>query len=134
MKRILLDTQMLIWAATSPETLPKKARLLIADADNEKHFSPASIWEVAIKNSLNRPDFKVDPNVLRRRLLDTDCLELAITGVHAAAVGDLPPLHKDPFDRILLAQAKSEGIDLLTTDEKIAEYAAPVIWVQKTAP
>ena len=131
--KILLDTQMLVWATTLPELLPKKARRLIADEENEKYFSPVSLWEVAIKNSLNRPDFQIDARILRRQLLDNDCLELVITGVHTTAISDLPSIHKDPFDRLLLAQAKSEGIGLLTTDEILTGYTTvPVIWIQKT--
>lgn len=129
--KILLDTQMLIWATVWPELLPKKARQLIASAENDTYFSPASLWEVTIKNGLNRPDFRIDARVLRRQLLDNGCLELAITGAHAIATGDLPPLHKDPFDRLLLAQAKSEGISLLTSDETLAGYAVPVIVARK---
>lgn len=129
--KILLDTQMLIWATVWPELLPKKARQLIASAENDIYFSPASIWEISIKSGLNRPDFQIDARVLRRQLLDNGCLELAITGVHATATGDLPPLHKDPFDRLLLAQAKSEGISLLTTDEALADYAVPMILLRK---
>lgn len=130
--KILLDTQMLIWATTWPELLPKKARKLISDEDNELFFSPASLWEVVIKNGQNRPDFQVDARVLRRQLLDNGCQELPITGIHTTAIGDLPAHHKDPFDRLLLAQAKSEGINLLTTDETMAKYAVPIIWIQKS--
>lgn len=129
--KILLDTQMLIWTVAWPELLPRKARQLIADAENEKYFSPASLWEVAIKNAQKRPDFQIDARVLRRQLLNNGCLELPITGIHTTAISDLPPFHKDPFDRLLLAQAKSEGIGLLTTDETLAEYPAPVVLVQK---
>lgn len=129
--KILLDTQMLIWATVWPELLPRKARQLLADIENEKYFSPASLWKVAIKSGQNRPDFQVDARVLRRQLLDNGCLELPITGIHTTAIADLPPLHKDPFDRLLLAQAKSEGITLLTTDETLAEYVVSVMLVQK---
>ncbi len=129
--KILLDTQMLIWATTWPELLPKKARLLIADSDNEKYFSPASLWEVAIKNGQNRPDFQIDARALRRQLLDNGCLELAITGVHTTSIADLPLRHKDPFDRLLLAQARAEGISLLTTDKRLAEYPVPVLFIPK---
>jgi PIN domain nuclease of toxin-antitoxin system len=130
--KILLDTQMLIWAAVWPELLPEKARRLIADADNELFFSPASLWEVTIKHGQHRPDFQIDARVLRRLLFDNGYSELAITGIHAVAVGDLPPIHKDPFDRLLLAQAKSEGIPLLTADATLAEYADPILFVKKS--
>jgi PIN domain nuclease of toxin-antitoxin system len=114
------------------ELLSEQARQLITDKENEIYFSPASLWEVTIKNSLNRPDFQVDARILRRQLLNSDYHEIAITGLHATAVGDLPPLHKDPFDRLLLAQAKTEGLSLLTSDAALSAYPAPVLHVRKS--
>lgn len=125
--KLLLDTHMLLWAAAG--TLPKKAEVLLVDGENTLYFSPASIWEVGIKKSLGRSDFKVEPEVLRRGLLDNQYLELPITSLHALAVNDLPQLHKDPFDRMLLAQAKAEGISLLTSDSTLQEYPGPVIFI-----
>ena len=101
-------------------------RQLIGEPDNELVFSTASIWEVVIKHGRGRDDFKVDPRVLRRGLLDNFYRELAVTGEHAVAVANLPPLHKDPFDRMLVAQSVVEGIVLLTTDPVVAQYPAPV--------
>jgi len=127
--KLLLDTHMLLWAAAG--TLPKKAESLVGDANNTLYFSSASIWEIGIKKGLGRNDFRVDPEVLRRGLLDNQYNELCITSLHALAVNDLPMLHKDPFDRMLLAQAKSEGISLLTSDSIMHEYPAPVLFVPK---
>jgi PIN domain nuclease of toxin-antitoxin system len=121
---------MLLWAAAG--TLPGKAESLVVDANNTLYFSSASIWEIGIKKSLGRSDFRVDPEVLRRGLLDNQYNELCITSLHALAVNDLPMLHKDPFDRMLLAQAKSEGISLLTSDSIMREYPGPVLFVPKT--
>jgi PIN domain nuclease of toxin-antitoxin system len=87
-------------------------------------FSAASLWEVTIKHG--RDDFQVDARLLRRGLLDNGYAELPITGSHAPAVGGLPPLHKDPFDRIVVAQAMVEGITLLTSDPLVGQYPAPV--------
>ncbi|MDP3429764.1 MAG: type II toxin-antitoxin system VapC family toxin, partial [Desulfomicrobium sp.] len=125
--KLLLDTHMLLWAAAG--TLPKKAESLVGDVSNTLYFSSASIWEIGIKKGLGRNDFRVDPEVLRRGLLDNQYNELCITSLHALAVNDLPMLHKDPFDRMLLAQAKSEGISLLTSDSIMHEYPAPVLFV-----
>jgi len=125
--RLLLDTHMLLWAAAG--TLPKKATEMVIDSDNTLYFSPASIWEIGIKKSLGRSDFKVDPEVLWRGLLDHQYQELPITSLHVLAVNDLPQIHKDPFDRILLAQAKTEGISFLTSDSIFCEYPGPVIFV-----
>ncbi|MXZ70183.1 MAG: type II toxin-antitoxin system VapC family toxin [Acidobacteria bacterium] len=120
--KVLLDTHLLLWAAGTPERLTKDARDLIEDHDTELVFSAASLWEIAIKNSLGRDDFQVDPRLLRRGLLDNGYVELPVTGSHAVAVDSLPPLHRDPFDRILVAQAQVEGFLLLTADASIARY------------
>jgi PIN domain nuclease of toxin-antitoxin system len=124
--KLLLDTHLLLWAAGEPGRLPARARALIKDLANELIFSAASLWEIAIKCRLGRHDFRVDPRLLRRGLLDNSYGELPITSEHAVAVESLPPLHKDPFDRILVAQATVEGITLLTSDPLVAQYRGPV--------
>jgi PIN domain nuclease of toxin-antitoxin system len=124
--KLLLDTHLLLWAAASPERLSEVATALMADPDNVLHFSVASLWEVVIKSGLGREDFKADATRLRRGLVDNGYIELPITAGHALAVADLPALHRDPFDRILVAQAKYEGLLLLTADERVADYAGPV--------
>ena len=124
--KLLLDTHVLLWAAGTPDKLPGTVRSLIEDQHNELYFSAASLWEIAIKRGLGRTDFVVDARVLRRELLDNGYHELAITSEHAVSVDNLPPLHKDPFDRILLAQARVEGITLLTSDALVAQYPGPV--------
>ena len=96
------------------------------DTENELLFSAASLWEITIKRSLNRRDFQVNPRLLRRALLDNGYSELPITSEHAVNVDHLPPTHKDPFDRILVAQASVEGITLLTSDRSLADYPGPI--------
>ncbi|ACQ67840.1 twitching motility protein PilT [Candidatus Williamhamiltonella defendens] len=120
--KLLLDTHLLIWAAESIERLPTDARHLMANPENELIFSVASIWEVAIKSGLNRPDFQVDARMLRRGLIDNGYCELPILSQHAVAIDALPMIHKDPFDRLLIAQARVEGITLLTDDATLAKY------------
>lgn len=124
--RLLLDTQLLLWASILPHLLPSAAFALMSDPRNDLMFSAASIWEVAIKTSRGRDDFDVDPRLLRRGLLDGGYTELPITSQHAVSIDSLPALHKDPFDRLLLAQAIAEGILLLTTDAQLARYPGPV--------
>ncbi len=124
--KLLLDTQVLLWAAGQPERLSAGARRLLNNPRNELLFSAASIWEIAIKNTLGRADFRVEPRLLRRGLLDNGYAELPVTSQHAVTIDGLPPLHKDPFDRLLLAQARSEGITLLTADAQLAHYPGPV--------
>ena len=128
--KLLLDTHLLLWAAGSPGQLPAKARILMEDLQNELLFSAASLWEIVIKRSLGRADFQVDARVLRRGLrrglLDNGYQELPITSEHAVFIDSLPLLHKDSFDRILVAQATVEGITLLTADVLVAQYPGPV--------
>ena len=124
--KLLLDTHLLLWAAGEPGRLPARARALIKNPANEMVFSAASLWELAIKSRLGRDDFHVDPRLLRRGLLDNSYTELPITSEHAVAVDSLPPLHKDPFDRILVAQAMVEGMTLLTADPVVAQYQGSV--------
>jgi PIN domain nuclease of toxin-antitoxin system len=130
--KLLLDTHLILWAAGSNASdqsmggMSAEAAGLIDDLANELLFSAASIWEVAIKNGLGREDFKVDPHLLRRGLLDNGYIELAITSEHAAGVSTLANIHKDPFDRMLVAQAMIEGVTLLTSDAMVAAYEGPV--------
>lgn len=124
--KLLLDTHLLLWAAGEPRRLPAAARKLIADAGNELLFSAASLWEIAIKRGLGRDDFIVDARVLRRGLIDNGYVELPIRSEHAVAIDGLPPIHRDPFDRLLVAQAMVEGIVLLTSDPLVARYSGTV--------
>lgn len=124
--KLLLDTHLLLWAAGAPERLSAAARALIEAPDNELLFSAASLWEIAIKSDLGRDDFQVDARLLRRGLLDNGYIELPISSHHAVAVTGLPAIHKDPFDRLLVAQAMTEGITLLTADALVAQYPGPV--------
>ena len=124
--KFLIDTHLLIWAAVDPEKLSGKAVSLMTNPEHELLFSAASIWEIAIKNGLDRDDFKVDARLLRRGLLDNDYTELTISSAHAVLLESLPLIHKDPFDRILVAQATAEGITLLTADSTVARYPGPI--------
>ena len=120
--RLLLDTHILIWLAADIGLIPARLRSLIEDSENELLFSPASIWETAIKQGKGRPDFQADPYLLRTLLLENGYIELPINGEHAIAIAGLPPLHKDPFDRILVAQAITEGVPLVTVDKMVLQY------------
>jgi PIN domain nuclease of toxin-antitoxin system len=124
--KLLLDTRLLLWAVGDPDRLSATARKLINNAENELLFSAASLWEVTIKRALGRDDFRVDPRLLRRGLLDNGYSELPIMSDHVVATENLPPIHKDPFDRMLVAQATVEGVALLTTDSVLAQYPGPI--------
>jgi PIN domain nuclease of toxin-antitoxin system len=124
--KLLLDTHILLCAAQGVDHLPLDAQTLMNDPENELLFSVASLWEIVFKCGMGREDFKVNPRLLRRSLLDNDYHELPILSEHAVAIDALPPIDKDPFDRMLIAQATVEGITLLTADAQLAKYPGPV--------
>lgn len=125
--KLLLDTHVILWAAGQPEKLSEPAQALLNIPENSLYFSAASIWEVVIKRGLGRADFKVDPARLRKMLLSHGYTELPITADHVLRVETLPLLHKDPFDRLLIAQARSEGMQLLTVDTSILQYGESIL-------
>ncbi|MCP9878644.1 type II toxin-antitoxin system VapC family toxin [Cyanobium sp. A1C-AMD] len=124
--RMLLDTHLLVWAMGSPERLSAALAAMLQDPASTPVFSVASLWELVIKQALGRPDFRVEPALLRRALLDGGWQELPIQAHHALAVASLPLLHRDPFDRLLLAQASADGLLLITADQQLAAYPGPV--------
>ncbi len=124
--RLLLDTHLLLWAAGLPDLLPASAVPLLTNPANELFFSPVNLWEIAIKRGLGREDFQVDARVLRRGLLENGYKELPLIGDHALAVDLLPRIHRDPFDRILIAQSIVEAIKLLTADRTVAMYPGTI--------
>jgi len=127
--KILLDTHILLWAAAN--TLPTSAAKYVLDESNELCFSTASIWEIVIKNGLNRDDFNVDPHLFYSALINNGYEEFYISSEHTLLTGTLPAIHKDPFDRVIVAQSISEGVSLLTFDDVLTNYPAPVILIKK---
>lgn len=127
--KLLVDTQLLVRLAVAPHRLSERARALLNDRANTPHFSVVSIWEIAIKRALDRPDFTVEPTTIREGLLAAGYDELALTSEHCFPVRWLPPIHKDPFDRILIAQAYTECFTLLTNDGMIARYPGDIVRV-----
>lgn len=123
---LLLDTHLLLWCASEPSKLSQEAIRLINNPSHCLYFSAVSIWEVTIKQGLNRDDFSVDPYLLRRGLIDNGFIELPITSQHTLNIINLPSIHKDPFDRLLIAQAEVEGFLLLTHDNLVAQYPGPI--------
>jgi PIN domain nuclease of toxin-antitoxin system len=132
--QLLLDTHLLVWAMGSPERLPYGLAEMLEDPSHTPLFSVASLWELVIKQGLNRADFNVQPSLLRRALLESGWQELPISANHVLAVADLPPLHRDPFDRLLLAQAKADGLLLITADQQLATYPGPIRWMAPLPP
>lgn len=120
--RLLLDTHLLLWAAADSRRLPGEARALLEDTGNDAYYSAASIWEVAIKSSLGRRDFRIDIDGLLAALPRMGLAELPVSAVHASGVAKLPPIHRDPFDRMLVAQSIAEPLTLLTNDAVLARY------------
>ena len=123
---LLLDTHLLIWAATRSRRLSTEAISVISEPGNTLYFSVASLWETAIKSALRRQDFAIDVATLRAGLLANGYIELPIEGRHILTLRDLVAIHRDPFDRLLVAQAKSEGLLLLTVDRQLAAYGDSV--------
>jgi PIN domain nuclease of toxin-antitoxin system len=124
----LVDTHLLLWWASMPEQLPLPARSRLESMDDPLFFSLVSLWEVAIKASLGRADFQVNPSALRAGLLREGFQELPIEAEHVLAVQHLPWLHRDPFDCLLVAQALQEHLRLLTTDKTLLGYGEAVEW------
>jgi len=124
--RFLLDTHLLIWSQIDTKRISARTRRLMEDEGNDLYFSVVSLWEIGVKRALNRPEFNIDPHLLRGELLSEGYTELPVSAEHALAVEQLPPLHKDPFDRLLLCQTLVEGLTLLTKDEKILAYPVSV--------
>ena len=124
--QLLLDTHLLLWAVDAPERLDPALIQMLEDPLNTPVFSVVSLWELVIKRGLNRPDFRVEPSLLRQALLEVGWRELTVEARHALAVGQLPALHRDPFDRLLLAQAQADGLLLITADQQLARYPGPV--------
>jgi len=124
--RFLLDTHLLIWSQIDTKRISARTRRLMEDEGNDLYFSVVSLWEIGVKRALNRPEFNIDPHLLRGELLFKGYTELPVSGEHALAVEQLPPLHKDPFDRLLLCQTLVEGLTLLTKDEDILAYPVSV--------
>ena len=123
---VLLDTHLLLWSAAGSARVPKSVVEMIEDKSTKLAFSAVSIWEIVIKSASGRSDFRVNPYALRSHLLENEYMELTVSSNHCLAVAGLPAIHKDPFDRLLVAQAQVEGFTLLTADDVVASYAGPV--------
>jgi PIN domain nuclease of toxin-antitoxin system len=121
--RILLDTHILIWTITTPERLGPEAQAAILDTGNDILFSAASIWEIAIKAALRRTDFIARPEIVAREALEIGFIELPVRADAASRVAELPLLHRDPFDRLLIAQAITEPATLFTADDVLVPYS-----------
>jgi PIN domain nuclease of toxin-antitoxin system len=121
--RVLLDTHVLLWALGEPRRLDAETRGTIESGDTEVLFSAASIWEIAIKSGLGRTGFVFDSAEIARAAIDTGFSELAVRANAAALVGRLPLLHRDPFDRLLVAQAIVEPATLYTADQQLVGYS-----------
>lgn len=127
--RILQDTHILLWALAEPERLGRRTRASLEDPANEIQFSAASIWEIAIKAALGRPDFSIDPDEIFKAAVTTGFVEMPVRAQAAMAVARLPAHHRDPFDRLLVAQAMTEPARLYTADLQLRPYSELVVLV-----
>ena len=128
--RLLLDTHLLLWALAEPDRLDATTKAVLEDASNEVLFSAASVWEIAIKAGLGRSDFAFDPRQISRAALDTGFVELPVRSEAAALVSKLQPHHRDPFDRLLIAQAMNEPVRFYTADPLLPPYSELVTLVR----
>lgn len=119
----LLDTHILLWTLIDPDRVPARIRRIVEDTGNRVWFSAASIWEIAIKHSLAKPEFAMEAATIWKAARETGLDELAVTAEHAIGVDALPWLHRDPFDRLLVAQAHTEDMKLLSVDPKVNAYS-----------
>ncbi|HKU80677.1 MAG TPA: type II toxin-antitoxin system VapC family toxin, partial [Candidatus Tumulicola sp.] len=124
--RILLDTHVLIWLASRPDRLSKDARAALASPDNEIMFSAASIWELAIKSQLGRVSFDMPLDEIATAMSVNGFAELPVRSSAASRVARLPLYHRDPFDRLLVAQSLDEAAYLFTADAKLVQYSENV--------
>ena len=125
----LLDTHVLIWWITSDNRLSNTAKKLIQSRRNTLYWSAASSWEISIKHGLGRLIFDEDPEILLPSELDRNHVEtLVITNAHAFRANSLPNHHKDPFDRMLVAQAQIESLGIVTNDSVVRQYDVDIFW------
>ena len=124
--RVLLDTHILLWAVAASSRLPDAVRDVLEDGANDAYYSAASIWEIAIKSALRRKTLRIDLAAMRAALPRMGLIELPVTAEHAAGVAALPPIHRDPFDRLLIAQSIVEPLTLVTNDSVLGRYASTV--------
>ena len=127
--RLLLDTHILLWALAEPHRLDATTLAALEDSENEVLFSAASIWEIAIKSALGRADFQIRPEQVLQAAQETGFVELPVRGRAAARVAGLPPHHRDPFDRLLIAQALAEPVRFYTADPLLPPYSELVVLV-----
>lgn len=125
--RLLLDTHILIWALGEPTRLPKAVRAALESPVNAVLFSAASIWEIAIKAQMGRTNIDVPPEEITQAAVDSGFVELPVREEHGARVASLPLLHRDPFDRLLVAQAMIEPCRLVTSDAILGGYSE-LVW------
>ena len=124
--KFLLDTHFILWLPIGGRGISKNVLALLNNSANEFAFSVASLWEIALKRARHRGTFAFDTREIRKQMIENGYEELPILGQHVLGVDSLPPIHKDPFDRLLIAQAVVEGITLLTVDATIARYPGPI--------
>jgi PIN domain nuclease of toxin-antitoxin system len=126
--RLLLDSHVFVWCVQDNPRLSRDARRAIRSSAAEVFVSAASIWEIAIKLSVGRLRWRGRPGRMLDSIIEASgFVELPVTARHAAAVRDLPPHHADPFDRLLVAQAMTEGLSIVTADDALARYGVSVV-------
>ncbi len=126
--KLLLDTQAWLWMVSAPERLSRRARRLVSSRQHELWLSSISAWEIVVKHGLGKLDLPSPPEeYVPSRMRETGVLPLAVNHAHALRVAGLPLHHRDPFDRLLIAQALCEGLSFLTADRQLGRYDVPIV-------
>ena len=125
----LLDTQIVVWLGVASRQVPERIRSLLSNPDDELFVSSVSVWEIAAKHQLGKLSLPLPPAAFVQQILsDFGALSLPFTQSHALQIRELPSIHRDPFDRMLVCQARVEGLTLVTSDDAIRRYDVRTLW------
>ena len=127
--KYLLDTHIILWAGFDVKRLSRKAKSILEDPENVLYFSPVSLWEISIKHEKHPEQMAITSERVREIAIKMGFIELPVRSRHGVNIANLPDIHNDPFDRMLITQARSDGLYLLSHDDKVIAYGTPVVKV-----
>jgi PIN domain nuclease of toxin-antitoxin system len=127
--KYLLDTHIILWAATDVKRLSRKAKTILEDMANVLYFSPISLWEISVKHAKHPDQMAITSEQARELAVKMGFIELPVRSRHGVDIANLPDIHNDPFDRMLITQARSDGLKLVSHDHKVAAYGEAIVKV-----
>ena len=127
--KYLLDTHIILWAGFDVKRLSRKAKSILENPENALYFSPVSLWEISIKHEKHPEQMAITSERVREIAVKMGFIELPVRSRHGVDIANLPGIHNDPFDRMLITQARSDGLYLLSHDDKVIAYGEPVVKV-----